>query len=54
MLFRSRVLNDSVQRSMAEALDAEGAGQVISVGTQDAKEAVRAFLAKRDATFEGR
>jgi 2-(1,2-epoxy-1,2-dihydrophenyl)acetyl-CoA isomerase len=49
-----RVLNDSVQRSMAEALDAEGVGQVLSVGTQDAKEAVKAFLSKREPTFEGR
>jgi 2-(1,2-epoxy-1,2-dihydrophenyl)acetyl-CoA isomerase len=48
-----RVLNDSVQRSMAEALDAEGTGQVISVGTKDAKEAVKAFLAKREPRFEG-
>ncbi len=49
-----RLLNESVQRSMAEALDAEGAGQLIAIGTKDVKEAVRAFLAKREPTFEGR
>jgi enoyl-CoA hydratase/carnithine racemase len=49
-----RVLNESLQRSMAEALDAEGVGQLISVGTRDAKEAVKAFLGKREPRFEGR
>ncbi|MPY92420.1 MAG: enoyl-CoA hydratase [Acidimicrobiia bacterium] len=49
-----RLLNESIQRSMAEALDAEGAGQMIAVGTKDAKEAVKAFLAKREPSFEGR
>ncbi len=49
-----RLLNESVQRSMAEALDAEGASQLIAIGTNDVKEAVRAFLSKREPTFEGR
>lgn len=49
-----RLLNEAVQRSLPEALDAEGASQQIAVGTSDAKEAVRAFLAKREPTFEGR
>lgn len=49
-----RILNESVQRSMSEALDAEGAAQQIAVQTNDVKEAVRAFLAKREPTFEGR
>ena len=49
-----RVLNESVQRSMAEALDAEGASQLIAIGTRDAREAVKAFLTKRDPVFEGR
>ena len=48
-----RLLNDSLQKSMAEALDAEGASQIIAVGTKDAKEAVKAFLAKREPTFNG-
>jgi 2-(1,2-epoxy-1,2-dihydrophenyl)acetyl-CoA isomerase len=48
-----RLLNESVQGAMTEALDAEGAGLLISVGSLDAKEAVKAFLAKRPATFSG-
>lgn len=48
------MLNESVQRSYAEALDAEGLSQQIAVGTNDATEAVRAFLQKRQPTFEGR
>ena len=48
-----RLLNDSLQKSMAEALDAEGSSQMIAVGTKDAKEAVKAFLAKREPTFNG-
>ena len=49
-----RLLNESMHRPMAEALDAEGVGQLTSVGTEDAKEAVKAFLKKREPTFEGR
>ncbi|MFN0026119.1 MAG: enoyl-CoA hydratase/isomerase family protein [Acidimicrobiales bacterium] len=49
-----RMLNESVQRSYAEALDAEGLSQQIAVGTKDATEAVKAFLQKRQPTFEGR
>jgi 2-(1,2-epoxy-1,2-dihydrophenyl)acetyl-CoA isomerase len=48
-----RLLNESIQGAMTEALDAEGSSQLISVGSQDAKEAVKAFLAKRPATFGG-
>ncbi len=49
-----RMLNESVQRSYAEALDAEGLSQQIAVSTNDAAEAVKAFLQKRQPTFEGR
>ncbi|MCC6436530.1 MAG: enoyl-CoA hydratase [Acidimicrobiales bacterium] len=49
-----RMLNESFQRSMAEALDAEGNAQVLAIGTDDVKEAVKAFLQKRTPTFEGR
>jgi len=49
-----RLLNESVGGGMAEALDAEGASQLIAIGTNDVKEAVRAFMAKREPTFEGR
>jgi 2-(1,2-epoxy-1,2-dihydrophenyl)acetyl-CoA isomerase len=49
-----RLLNESVKGAMTEALDAEGAAQQISVSSLDAKEAVKAFLAKRPPTFGGR
>lgn len=49
-----RLLNESMQRSMAEALDAEGVSQLLAIGTNDVKEAIRAFMAKREPTFEGR
>jgi enoyl-CoA hydratase/carnithine racemase len=38
---------------MADALDAEGSCQLISVSSKDAKEAVKAFLDKRDPVFNG-
>ncbi|MGD9751993.1 MAG: enoyl-CoA hydratase/isomerase family protein [Acidimicrobiia bacterium] len=49
-----RMLNESFQRSMADALDAEGNAQLLAVATDDVKEAVKAFLAKREPHFEGR
>lgn len=49
-----RLLNESVQGAMSEALDAEGVSQLISVGSQDAKAAVKAFLTKQPPTFDGR
>ena len=49
-----RLLNGSVQGAFTDALDAEGVSQLVSVGSRDAKEAVKAFLGKRLPTFEGR
>jgi 2-(1,2-epoxy-1,2-dihydrophenyl)acetyl-CoA isomerase len=49
-----RLLNESMHRSLAESLDAEGIGQLTAIGTRDAKEAVKAFLTKREPTFGGR
>ena len=49
-----RLLNQSVQGSLADAIDAEGAAQQVTVTTADVKEAVKAFLGKREPTFEGR
>ena len=48
-----RLLNESVQGAMTGALDAEGASQLISISSRDAKAAVKAFLAKQPPAFEG-
>ncbi|MFN8025247.1 MAG: enoyl-CoA hydratase-related protein [Acidimicrobiia bacterium] len=48
-----RLLDDSAGRSMAEALTAEGAAQVINFATDDSAEAVRAFRDKREPNFTG-
>jgi enoyl-CoA hydratase/carnithine racemase len=47
------LLDHSSARSMAEALDAEGAAQVVNFATDDSQEAVRAFIDKREARFTG-
>jgi 2-(1,2-epoxy-1,2-dihydrophenyl)acetyl-CoA isomerase len=49
-----RQLNDSLQLTMAQALDAEAAAQVANFATTDAAEAYRAFLEKRPPVFTGR
>jgi len=48
-----QLLDDSAGRSMAEALAAEGAAQVINFATDDSIEAVRAFKDKREPNFTG-
>jgi 2-(1,2-epoxy-1,2-dihydrophenyl)acetyl-CoA isomerase len=40
--------------SLADAVEAEAHAQAVNAATADTKEAVAAFLAKRDARFEGR
>jgi 2-(1,2-epoxy-1,2-dihydrophenyl)acetyl-CoA isomerase len=49
-----RLLDQSATRSLAEALDAEAAAQVVNFATDDAVEAVRAFREKRPPNFTGR
>ncbi len=49
-----RMLNDSFSRSFEDALEAEGVAQTVNFSTEDTKEAVSAFLQKRDPRFEGR
>lgn len=49
-----RLLNESFQLSMSEALAAEGAAQTVNFGTKDTAEAIEAFGAKREPTFRGR
>lgn len=48
------MLNGSLALSMDEALEAEARSQVVNFGTQDFREAVAAFGAKREPKFEGR
>ncbi len=49
-----RLLDDGVNRTLEEALDAEGAAQTVNFATADTAEAIRAFLDKRTPTFRGR
>ena len=49
-----RLLNNSFNVTLEEALDDEGVAQTVNLGTADNREAVTAFLAKRPPRFEGR
>jgi enoyl-CoA hydratase/carnithine racemase len=49
-----RLLNHAFTGGLAEALDAEGMAQAVNTGTEDTKEALRAFFHKRTPKFSGR
>ena len=49
-----RMLNNSFNVTLEEALDDEGVAQTVNLGTADNREAVEAFLVKRAPRFEGR
>jgi 2-(1,2-epoxy-1,2-dihydrophenyl)acetyl-CoA isomerase len=49
-----RLLNNAMSITLEQALDDEGSTQTINFTTRDTAEAVRAFLDKRDPTFQGR
>lgn len=49
-----RLLNNSMNVTLEQALDDEGLSQTVNFGTRDTREAVAAFLDKRDPQFEGR
>lgn len=49
-----RLLNNSMNVTLEEALDDEGLSQTVNFSTADTREAVRAFMEKRQPTFEGR
>jgi 2-(1,2-epoxy-1,2-dihydrophenyl)acetyl-CoA isomerase len=49
-----RLLNQAFAGGLAEALEAEGMAQTVNTGTEDTKEALRAFFHKREPKFSGR
>ncbi len=49
-----RLLNNSLNVTLEEALDDEAAAQTINFATSDTAEAMRAFLEKREPKFTGR
>lgn len=49
-----RLLTNGLATGLAEALEAEGMAQSVTITTRDTAEAVRAFLEKRDPVFRGR
>ncbi len=48
-----RYLNNASNISLSQALEAEALGQGVNFATRDTKEAMRAFIEKRDPVFEG-
>ncbi|MFK8025904.1 MAG: enoyl-CoA hydratase/isomerase family protein [Ilumatobacter sp.] len=49
-----RLLNNSLNVTLEEALDDEGLSQTVNFGTADTAEAMRAFIEKREPDFQGR
>ncbi len=49
-----RLLDNSMQVTLEEALDDEGMSQTINFGTSDTPEAIMAFVEKRTPRFKGR
>ena len=49
-----RLLNNSFNVTLEEALDDEGVSQAVNLNTTDNREAIAAFLLKRTPRFEGR
>jgi enoyl-CoA hydratase/carnithine racemase len=49
-----RLLNNAFNYGLAEAMDAEGMAQTVNGATEDTREALTAFLKKRDPVFKGR
>ncbi len=49
-----RLLDSSSSHSLAEALEQEAVAQSVNIVSEDGREAIMAFLEKRDANFSGR
>ena len=54
MAMTKRLLDNSLQVTMEQALDDEGVAQTVNVSTADTAEALSAFVEKREPRFEGR
>ncbi|MEM8746988.1 MAG: enoyl-CoA hydratase [Actinomycetota bacterium] len=54
MAMSKRLLNNSLNVTLEEALDDEGLSQTVNFSTRDTAEAMRAFVEKRSPVFEGR
>jgi 2-(1,2-epoxy-1,2-dihydrophenyl)acetyl-CoA isomerase len=48
-----RMLDQAFDVSLAQALEAEAMAQAVNTGTNDTREAMQAFAAKRDPVFRG-
>lgn len=48
-----RLLHESFETTLAQALEREGAAQTVNFGTEDTQEAVAAFVERRTPTFRG-
>lgn len=48
-----RMLDRAFEQSFEQALDDEARSQVVNFGTKDTREAIAAFLQKRDPVFQG-
>jgi len=49
-----RLLNNSMNVTLEEALDDEGVAQTVNFGTKDTPEAIAAWIEKRNPVFKGR
>jgi 2-(1,2-epoxy-1,2-dihydrophenyl)acetyl-CoA isomerase len=49
-----RMLDNSVNASLVQALESETVAQSVNLGTTDLREALQAFAEKRPAVFHGR
>ena len=49
-----RLLDAGMLSSFEDALQAEGFAQTVNFGSEDTREAIRAFLEKRTPRFQGR
>ena len=49
-----RLLNQSAQVTLSQAVEAEAQAQTVNLGTRDTEEAMQAFVERRPPRFEGR